>query len=213
MNAHDKEKNRQLSEAEQRRFDQYAATSAHLQEQGFRRVELTIGLVKANVVTIVGCIPFIAVCLLLFHVVNPQASYGVSTAELVGLVVAYCVGIVVHEFIHGFTWSRFTENGLKDVEFGFIKEYLTPYCSCTKPLGKGPYIAGALMPGIVLGVIPTIAGIASGAPAVLFFGMLMVISAGGDIMIVAKLLAYKTTASEVLYVDHPTQGGGVVFER
>jgi hypothetical protein len=37
--------------------------------------------------------------------------------------------------------------------------------------------------------------------------------AAGDIMIVAKILAHKTTSSDVLLYDHPTAGGSVIFER
>ena len=213
MDAREKEKQRRLSPAEQRRFDRFEAISAQLAEQGYRRVELTIGLVKANVVTIIVAIPFMIVCILAFSAANPDASYGVTMPEFIGLVVAYAAGIVIHEFIHGLTWSRFTDRGLGDVEFGFIKQYLTPYCTCCKPLSKGSYITGALMPGIVLGIIPTVVAICIGSIWLLYFGMIMAISAGGDVMIVAKLLRYKTTAGEVLFYDHPTQGGGVVFER
>ena len=43
----------------------------------------------------------------------------------------------------------------------------------------------------------------------------MILSAGGDIMIVMKVLAYKSQSSseEILIYDHPTQAGSVVFER
>jgi hypothetical protein len=41
----------------------------------------------------------------------------------------------------------------------------------------------------------------------------MVLSAGGDILIVLKLLLWKSTAAEKRFVDHPTQAGLVVFER
>jgi hypothetical protein len=43
----------------------------------------------------------------------------------------------------------------------------------------------------------------------------MILSAGGDIMIVMKVLAHKREvgSSEVLVYDHPTQAGSVVFEK
>ena len=37
--------------------------------------------------------------------------------------------------------------------------------------------------------------------------------AAGDIMIVWNILRYRSGARDVLYVDHPTQGGGVIFEK
>ena len=69
------------------------------------------------------------------------------------------------------------------------------------------------MPLIILGIIPSIVGICIGSLKVLIFGIVMIISAGGDILLVVQILRYKSQAKEVLYVDHPTQAGGVVFER
>ena len=44
-------------------------------------------------------------------------------------------------------------------------------------------------------------------------GIIMADSAAGDIMIVRDILRYRSTAEEVVYIDHPTQAGGVIFER
>ena len=44
-------------------------------------------------------------------------------------------------------------------------------------------------------------------------GIIMADSAAGDIMIVRDILRYKSTAEEVVYIDYPTQAGGVIFER
>ena len=94
-----------------------------------------------------------------------------------------------------------------------MKQYLTPYCTCTVPLDKGPYIFGALMPLIILGIVPMIIGIVTGSIFVLSVGILMTDAAAGDILIVWKLLRYKSTAKHVVYMDHPTQAGGVIFEK
>jgi hypothetical protein len=107
----------------------------------------------------------------------------------------------------------FTEHHFGDVEFGFMKEYLTPYCTCKCPLSKGKYIIGALMPLIILGIIPMAVGIAAGSMLLLLIGIIMVLSAGGDIMIVMNIMKYKSRSEDVLYLDHPTQAGGVIFEK
>ena len=121
--------------------------------------------------------------------------------------------IFVHEGLHGVTWALFAENGFKDIEFGFMKELLTPYCTCAAPLKKGQYILGALMPLIALGLIPTAIGILAGSLLWLFIGLVMILSAGGDILIVLKLLRWRSEAAETRYVDHPTLAGLVAFER
>ena len=51
------------------------------------------------------------------------------------------------------------------------------------------------------------------AKFLLWIGIVMVMSAGGDVMIVLEILKNKSRAEDVLYMDHPTQAGGVLFER
>ena len=49
----------------------------------------------------------------------------------------------------------------------------------------------------------------------LYIGMIMVIAATGDVMIVIKVLRHKPEpgSTEVLLYDHPTEAGSVIFER
>ena len=74
-------------------------------------------------------------------------------------------------------------------------------------------IAGALAPLIILGIIPAAVGIITGNALVFWIGLVMIFSAGGDFLIVMLILTRRSTASEALYLDHPTQAGVVVFER
>ena len=127
--------------------------------------------------------------------------------------VSLIVLTVVHELIHGFTWSIFAENSMKDIELGFMKQYLTPYATCCTSLKKSGYILGALTPLIVLGIIPLIIAIATGSALLLAIGLIMTIFAGGDIMIVCKLITHRSAAGEKLIYDHPTQAGCYVFEK
>ena len=209
-----REKNRALSPAEVRRLARFEETAAQMEAEGFRRTDLTVGIVAANAAVFAAAIPLIVLCMWLYWLANdaiPGAALGLG--GFVALLVALVVLTFVHECIHGATWAIFAPNHLKDVELGFMKEYLTPYCTCCAALERGPYIAGALMPLIVLGLIPLALGIAFGWPAVFWAGVLMTLAAGGDVMIVLRLLRYRTHAAEVVYMDHPTQAGLAVFER
>ena len=211
-----KEQHRKLSPTEQRRLQHFQSLSERLEAQGYQRKELTVGIVAANVFAVLLGIPVIIVGLILFFL--RHAEHLGSAISLMGrasllLVVVFFALIVVHEGIHGLTWSIFAENHLKDIEFVFMKEYLTPYCTCKCPLSKGKYIIGALMPLIILGIIPMAVGIAAGSMLLLLIGIIMVLSAGGDIMIVMNIMKYKSRSEDVLYLDHPTQAGGVIFEK
>ena len=64
-----------------------------------------------------------------------------------------------------------------------MRSSLTPYCNCTEPLGKYQYLMRALMPLMLLGIMPSIIGIISGNYGILCFGMAGIIFGGGDMAI------------------------------
>lgn len=209
------EETRKLSAKEQRRQDVFDETCERLIQEGYKRTNLTIGIVKANIIVLLLAIPVIAVGVLLFTLKNPVSLLRPTPQDGILFIVLFVVLIVAHELIHGLTWSVFAENHFKDIDFGFMKELLTPYCTCSTPLLKSHYIMGALMPCIVLGIIPAVIGIVLGSSVLFWLGIVMTLSAGGDIMIVCKVLAFKKQpeSKEILIYDHPTQAGSVVFEK
>ena len=209
------EKDRKLSAKEQRRLNVFEETCEKLSQKGYKKTDLTISIVKANLFVFLLAIPVVAIGVFLFAWKNPISLLTPTPHGSLLFVVLFIVLIVVHEFIHGLTWSLYAEHHFKDIEFGFMKEYLTPYCTCTTPLPKSHYIMGALMPCIVLGILPTAIGILLGSSLFFWIGIIMTLSAGGDIMIVWKVLAFKKQdeSEVVLIYDHPTQAGSVIFEK
>lgn len=194
------------------RLQAFEALSERMLAEGYRRTELTVSIVKANLFAVVLLIPLLAVGIGLFKLKNDNFG-GVRPYGPLLFLAAMAVLIVVHELIHGLSWAIFTEHHWQDVAFGFMKQYLTPYCSCRVPLRKGQFFFGALMPLVLLGILPMIAGILAGSAPLLFMGIIMADSAAGDILIVWKILRWKSEAGSVVYIDHPTQAGGVIFEK
>ena len=145
--------------------------------------------------------------------VNGELEINFEYTELLLLVVGMLMLMVVHELIHGITWASFAKSHWKAISFGFIVQYLTPYCSCKDPLKKYQIIIGALMPTIVLGVIPGIVTIFIGNGVLWFLAMIMLVGGGGDMACVVKVLAYRSKKKDKLYIDHPYELGIVVFER
>ena len=212
-NRDEKEKSRELTPAEEKRLLRFEELSDRLIGQGYRRVELTVSIVKANVFAVVLLIPLLIVGLGLFFLLNHNMNKAPEMMNPILFLVLLFVLIVVHELIHGLSWSLFAENHWKDIEFGFMKQYLTPYCTCGVPLKKGSYIFGALTPLVLLGILPMIAGIPTNSLGLLLLGVIMADAAAGDILIVWKILRYRSEAGTVVYIDHPTQAGGVIFEK
>lgn len=182
-----------------------------MEQQGYARHDLIIGMGKANLFAIVFLIPLCVVGFGLYYLVNHKL--GFSDFNFLVFIISFIVLIVVHELIHGLSWSFFTPHHFKDIEFGIMRPSMTPYCACTAPLKKAPYVFGSVMPLLILGVLPMIIGIVIGNSNLMYIGIVMSDAAAGDIMIIWRLLNYKSNAGEIVYMDHPTEAGGLVFER
>ena len=120
----------------------------------------------------------------------------------------FIVGIVVHELIHGITWMLATHKGFSHLSFGVIK--MSPYCHIDVPMPKRQYVAGALMPLLLLGVLPTLVALAIGNYFWLLVGIIFITAAAGDIMIVWAIRKEPATA---LVYDHPSEAGCYVYRR
>lgn len=154
-----------------------------------------------------ACVPFAIIWLALWGLQVP------SIRQVLACCIAYLVLIPTHEAIHGITWAACNPLHFKAIEFGFMRESLTPYCTCTEPLGRACYITGSLAPFVVLGLAPAIASIVLGAGVVFVLALLMILGASGDIFVVVELLRHERTGNEVICIDHPSECGLVVFER
>ena len=67
------ETNRKLSAKEQKRLNAFEATCESYLQQGYKISYLTVGIVKANLLTLLLAIPVLAVGVLLFAWVNSLA--------------------------------------------------------------------------------------------------------------------------------------------
>jgi len=125
-------------------------------------------------------------------------------------IAAVIIGIIIHELIHGITWAKYTEQGFKSIKFGVMWKMLTPYCHCKEPLKIKHYILGASMPGIILGIIPSIYAIATGNIAILVFGWFFTLAAGGDLIMV--ILLRKENPNDFVQ-DHPSEMGCYIYRE
>lgn len=207
-----KESKRKLSKAELKRKEEFEILTDKLADEGYTPKHITMGVVKANVLALVIALPFIIPLWLLFFLMGNEFIIDLFYGNLI-IAVAFLALTVVHELIHGITWAHFSEDGWKSIYFGFIAEYLTPYCSCNKPMNKKQIILGAFMPTLILGILPCVVSIFTGSAILFAIGALMILGGGGDLLIILKLLRYKSNAKDVLFIDHPYELGTVAFEK
>ena len=186
---------------------------------GFKKEKLTLNMLKAN---IVGGLCFIPIYLFFTSlygyiwddfILFKSPSELIHTYESVNIYLTIFIivfGIVLHEFIHGLTWSYFTKDGLQSIKFGIVWKMLTPYCHCKEPLLIKHYKIGGIMPAIVLGFIPVLIGIAFENISFLFFGIFFTASAIGDFMLIYLL---RNEKNDDMIQDHPSEIGCYVFRK
>ena len=200
-----------MTKDEERRTAVFEAETQRFLSEGYESRDITTTALIANVAgTLLGALaaaPFVVIYLLFAARDNDIGTIGFFVTFGV-----FLVSIVVHELIHGFTWGLFTKNGFRSIAFGVIWEYLTPYCSCKEALSRRKYIAGGVMPGIVLGIIPLIVSCIIGYLPLMLYGGVMTICAGGDFLILSMIMRDKKNREEY-FLDHPTKIGLVKFYK
>lgn len=188
--------------------------------ENYHKDQLTIDLVKANVFAVVLLLPTALIFALPYYLIwgfeFNRSSFRRFSEILppewlgVGAFIIFLLGIVLHELIHGITWSRFTSDGFQSIRFGVLWKMLTPYCHCKQPLTVREYIIGAVMPAIILGFFPGITAILIGNIGLLIFGIFFTIAASGDFMVINLL---KNENRDDYVQDHPTEPGCYIFRK
>lgn len=131
---------------------------------------------------------------------------GVWSTIVVFLIMV--TGIISHELIHGIVWGFFCRKGIRSIRFGILWRELTPYCHCLEPLSVHQYRIGAIMPAVVLGIVPTIAAYITSDLGLLIFGIFFSAAAAGDFMIIHML---RDELSNSLVLDHPKKIGYIIY--
>lgn len=115
---------------------------------------------------------------------------------------------VIHELLHGIGWAVSSGKGWHIVKFNISA--MMPSCACKAALEKKQYLAGVLMPFIVLGIgsllflliYPGTLSLLTMIPA---FG-----GAGADLLIAFRVLQEK---EDTFISDHPTKAGYMAYVK
>ena len=204
-------KERKLTLREQERYEKMLLITKQKEEEGYQRKDFIISLTLANVLVFVLLIPVGFLFVFWFIKANPQADIEFHLGLFFFVIILALSA--VHELIHGLVWGLSSGKGFEVIEFGFVAEQLAPYCTCKEPLKKNAYLLGSIMPTVILGIIPTVLGVYIASIDLLFIGIMMTLGGMGDIMVVIKLLRYDPKGKDIIIMDHPTEGGFIVFER
>jgi hypothetical protein len=178
--------------------------------------EYTMAMGRVNLIALFLIIPIGIVLGLPYFLIHGLAKFSLSDLRigefLSGTLIFFAIlviGALLHELLHGVTWSFFTKKHWKAISFGVKWEYLTPYCHCDEPLTKFHFLLGALMPLIITGLVPAVVSCFTGSFKLWFFGFFFSVAAAGDI--IAAWMLRKVKKNEWV-LDHPSELGFIVKE-
>jgi hypothetical protein len=120
------------------------------------------------------------------------------------------LGVPLHELIHGITWALAGRMKLGEIRFGFQLRTLTPYAHCRIPVRASVYRIGGATPLLLMGILPYLIGLCFGNGLLAAFGLIFILAAGGDVVILWLIRRVNGTA---LVEDHPSRAGCYVYEE
>ena len=190
-------------------------TSEGFELENHKKEKLVIDLVYANIFGILVLVPTVLLSgipyfLIWRNTLAVKLPQFFNLKYLIAGVVIFFLGIVAHELIHGIVFAKYAKSGFRAIKFGILLKMLTPYCHCKEMLKVKHYLIGAVMPAIILGIIPLIVALCTGNPGILFFGILFTVAASGDFLMI-KLLWKEDKESWVQ--DHPSEAGCYIYRR
>ncbi len=186
----------------------------------YYKEKITIDIGWANVFAILLLIPTIAVFGVPYYLLwrgnlnftqfMDQLTPLGAGLDIVLILSIGIAGIILHELIHGLTWSFFTKKGFQAMKFGVLWQMMTPYCHCKEPMKIKHYILGAIMPAIILGVLPSVISVITGNLGMLIFGVFFTDAAAGDFLIINRI---RRESKEDYVLDHPSEAGCFIFRK
>lgn len=170
--------------------------------------DLSVSMERANIFVLFVSVPVVILQFILFNIIHGgekmESTWGVGW-----LLMAATLGIVIHELIHGITWTIAGRKPFSAIKFGFQWKTLTPYAHLKEPIEVNAYRIGVFMPGFVVGVLVYFASLIFGDGNLLWFSLIHTAAAGGDWLI---LWLIRGVRSGSLVEDHPTNAGCYILE-
>jgi hypothetical protein len=148
----------------------------------------------------------------------PLGAYGVvygfdgflpSPLSVALVAVGMAVLLVGHEALHAIGWLVFGRLSRQAVSFGLDRKTLSPYTHVSTPMPAAAYRAGALLPGVVTGLLPAVIGILLRSGPLTLIGAALLSGAVGDLMV---LWVIRQVPGDRLVIDHPSRAGCWVQE-
>ncbi len=175
-----------------------------------QRADRSISLARANLLMLAIAVPLVGTLAAIYGWRwGSQALWAGldSFASPAGLA-AFAIGILAHEAIHVLSWAAFGRLPLRAFRLGFQLKTFTPYAHSKRAMPAGAYRIGAFAPGLALGILPALLGIATGNGWIFWFGLIFTFTAGGDLLV---LWIIRGVPAKARVEDHPSRAGCIVL--
>jgi hypothetical protein len=170
--------------------------------------DLSVSLGTANLKSIIFGLPPAIAVFALYLLIWGRPHMSLTVTGILIMIGFFIVGVIMHEAIHGLVWALWGTKSFSTIKFGMNIRALAPYAHATVPMKAGDYRLGALSPALVLGVIPSLAGLLTGSLPITLFGIVFLAAAAGDFLV---LWLIRHVPSNTLVEDHPTRAGCIVL--
>jgi hypothetical protein len=140
-------------------------------------------------------------------------SLSAEFSEITGpaaFLLVILASVVAHEGLHGLGFVLFGRISWNQIKFGIFWRYLAPYAGCRTPVSASAYRHAVALPGFMLGIVPGFAAIVTGSTWLLIYGLVMTVSAVGDLTI---LWVIRSVDSDRMVIDHPKAVGCWVLDE
>lgn len=174
-------------------------------------IDLSIDVGRAYLYVILIVIPLVVVLSLIYSLIWGTENFFRGLGQLTTLPIilpVLIIGIPLHELLHAIGWSVIGKRSLKDVKFGVLWKALTPYAHLKDPIRASAYRAGTVTPLLIMGILPYILGLVMGNSWVANFGLIFVLAAGGDLLVILSL---RRVHGGSMVIDHPSKVGCIVL--
>lgn len=179
-----------------------------VQSQNYQQ-DLSVSTVTILIHAIWMTVLFIVVPLIPFDIIWGRESLLQSFTNP-NIIIPALILVIAHELLHAIGWRFAGGLTFRDFKFGVAWKTLSPYCHATQPMTAQAYRFGAILPGIVLGIVPIIIATLNGDGYLAILGALLTAGAVGDVYVL-WLLRHVDPSAYV--IDHPKRAGCLVLDK
>ena len=173
--------------------------------------EITVNLLQANLYSLPILVLIIGIMTSSYLIVWDKKVFleGFGGFRFLYTYLFLIIGFFLHEIIHLFSYHFLGKIALENIRIGFQIKSLTPYAYCSKSMSINAYRWSAVLPGLILGIIPGIFFLISGNSYSFILAMILTIAAGGDFLLIWLL---RKIPAKSLVQDHPEKAGCIILE-